>query len=297
MRKPFYMIFRLLRVPQWIKNSLVAAPLFVSGGFDTYSRFTGNMFFAFAAFCLLSSLVYIMNDIRDADGDRLSERKKNSPVAAGEISTGAALAVCAVLFILIVGFVCLWFVISHDISRTQKILIASILAGYAVINTAYSFGLKKIPIVDVSIIACGFMLRFLLGVTVVGAVNTVWFFLIILAASFYMGFGKRRGDESDRYPNEFLDKNIYVCQTLCIVFYTLWCIDPGTVERFGGLYTLWTVPIVFLIMLKYGYNIEKHKDGDPTSVLLRDPSLIILVAIYFLSIIYISLRSYKWEQH
>jgi 4-hydroxybenzoate polyprenyltransferase len=158
------------------------------------------------------------------------------------------------------------------------------------LNLLYSLGFKKIPIVDVSIISAGFILRFLFGAAIIGSMNTVWFFLIILAVSFYMSFGKRRNEMSGEnnkafYSRDFLDKNMYVCQTLSVMFYTLWCIDPLTASRLGNPPLIYTVPVLLLILFRYSFNIEKNASGDPTTVLLNDKALIALCALFVLSLL------------
>ncbi|GMO27287.1 MAG: hypothetical protein Ta2B_07960 [Termitinemataceae bacterium] len=180
---------------------------------------------------------------------------------------------------------------------SNKIKSVLVLSSYAVLNIGYSFGLKNIPIVDVSIIAVGFILRFFLGVIIIGSVATIWFYLIILAASYYLSFGKRRNEilaagETPRavlksYTHDFLDRNMYVCQTLIIIFYTFWAIDPVTIERLGTKSMIWTVPVVLLILFKYSLDIEKSEDGDPTSVLFKDKAILLLCALYLAMLIVI----------
>jgi 4-hydroxybenzoate polyprenyltransferase len=188
-----------------------------------------------------------------------------------------------------------WLVIANSgMPRTNKIFASLRLFVYAALNIAYSFGLKNIPIVDVTLIATGFILRFLLGTVIIGAVATVWFYLIILSAAYYMSFGKRRNeiirnDFGTRkvlryYSQNFLDKNMYVCQTLCIIFYSFWTIDPVTIERLKTRSLIWTVPIMLLIFFKYSLDVEKQVGGDPTTILLKDRALMLLCAVYVICV-------------
>jgi 4-hydroxybenzoate polyprenyltransferase len=288
----------LLRIHHWIKNCLIFVPLLVSGGKVTMLDLINTVIASFA-FCLLSSIIYIINDIRDIETDRLIERKKNSPLVSGSISIRAAILAAVIIFAFLLIYISLWyFCFKNGITIRQKIIVIAVLASYGILNVGYSSGLKNIPIIDVSIIACGFILRFLLGVTIIDQVSTVWFYLLILAGSYYMGFGKRRNEIGNTfgtltpaapsnsrkvlrfYSFSFLDNNIYVCQTLFVVFYTLWCRDPVTVERLHTNNLVWTIPIVLLIFLKYSLDIEKHDEGDPVSVLLKDKALIALCLVY-----------------
>jgi 4-hydroxybenzoate polyprenyltransferase len=172
---------------------------------------------------------------------------------------------------------------------------------YFVLNIAYSFGAKNIPIVDIVILASGYILRVIFGGVIINVSISFWLYLVITLCAFYLGLGKRRNEivhqKTDTrkvlqaYTYNFLDKNMYVCQTLCVVFYALWSIDTDTVTRFGTRAFVYTVPVVFLILLKYSLNIERDSDGDPTTILWEDKALFVLVALYaVLSIIIVCFR-------
>ena len=292
-----YSYFALLRPVHWVKNLLIILSLLVWGQAVT-KPLALNFMLAFISFCLLSSIVYIINDIRDLEKDRFNERKQKSPLVTGALSVREAAAALAVIAAALLLVLILWLgTFDHGLSIKQRGFLLAILGLYLTLNLLYSFGLKKLPLVDVSIIAAGFLLRFLVGVALIDSINTVWFFLIILVASFYMGLGKRRSEmqngSSKLYTHDFLDKNMYVCQTLCVIFYTLWCIDPITVSRLDTPHLIWTVPILLLILFKYSYNIERNNGGDPTTVLLNDKALIALCGIFVLSLfILIHYRSF-----
>jgi 4-hydroxybenzoate polyprenyltransferase len=161
------------------------------------------------------------------------------------------------------------------------------------LNIAYSWGLKNVPIVDVSILASGYVIRVLFGSLIIGVNTSVWLYLVITLCAYYMGLGKRRNEISGNetgtrsvmkfYSHNFLDKNMYVCQTLCVVFYAMWSIDSVTVERFHTSAFVYTIPVILIIFLKYSLNIETESDGDPTSVLLGDKILLLLCGAYIIS--------------
>jgi 4-hydroxybenzoate polyprenyltransferase len=288
---------KLVRVQHWIKNFLVFVPVLV-GGKNINLTVLRNTSIGVVVFCLLASIIYIVNDIRDIETDRLSERKKNSPLVSGKISVKAAFVVATGIFIVFLAGVLFWLVFTNNgMNKTNKTIAALILLFYMALNICYSFGLKNIPILDVTVIATGFILRFLLGVAIIGVVASAWFYLIILSAAYYMGFGKRRNEAANAeniprkvlrlYSVNFLDKNMYVCQTLCIVFYSFWTIDSVTIERLGTHSLVWTVPLMLLIFFKYSFNVEKQSGGDPTMILLKDKVLILLCLLYVAVVFFI----------
>jgi 4-hydroxybenzoate polyprenyltransferase len=278
--------FQLLRVHHYIKNILVLVPLFFSPGMFDSVRVATVSCIGFVVFSLLSSVVYILNDIRDREKDRLHTVKCNRPIARGAVPVRGAVVMLVLLFLVLVSLVA-W----CAAMMAASVLRASILlAVYLLLNTAYSFGLKNIPIVDVTILASGYVLRLLFGAMLIGVDISVWLYLVITVGAYYLGLGKRRNEITNNekgarsvmrfYPHAFLDKNMYMCQALCVVFYALWSIDAVTVEKFGSRAFVFTVPLVLVILLKYSLNIEGDSDGDPTSVILRDKVLLLLCAVY-----------------
>ncbi len=158
---------------------------------------------------------------------------------------------------------------------------------YIVTNFLYSVGLKHVPILDVAILAIGFFLRLLYGAVITGIEISTWFYLTTILGSLYLGLGKRRNElktegDSKRdvlklYSYAFLDKNMYMCLSLAIVFYSLWTIDA--LNKGSGI-LIWTIPLLVLICMKYSFNIESGGDGDPTEIILRDKILLGMILIY-----------------
>jgi 4-hydroxybenzoate polyprenyltransferase len=238
----------------------------------------------FIAFSVLSSVVYIINDLKDMEKDKCHSKKCKRPLAAGTVSPQNAIRLIIVLLIVLIGIVC-------SMGFSYNIFYAvGVLSTYLLINIAYSFGAKNIPIIDVIILAGGYILRVLFGGILLGINISFWLYLVITFCAFYLGFGKRRNEivreKTDIrsvlkvYSYNFLDKSMYVCQTLCIVFYSFWSIDLTTIQRLHTNAFVFTVPIVFLIFLKYNLNIEGDSDGEPTMVLLQDKMLFALVVLY-----------------
>lgn len=271
---------KLIRIKHYLKNFLVFAPLLFSGKFFE-GNYLVNTILAFISFSFMASVVYIINDIRDVEKDRLHPVKKNRPIAAGKVSKKEGIILAIILFV--VSIVINLFTSNSPISYI-------ILIGYLVMNIAYSFGLKNIPIIDILILSVGFLLRVFYGATIVNISVSNWLYLTILSISFYLGLGKRR-NEIDKskdsrkvlkeYSRNFLDKNMYMCLGLTIMFYSLWCVDPINSSRFSGInYLLITVPIVMLICMKYSLDIEGDSFGDPVDVVFSDKVMLALIGIY-----------------
>jgi len=182
--------------------------------------------------------------------------------------------------------VILFFVLSD-----ANIMVGIYIIIYVIINLFYSLGLKNIPLLDITILVSGFLIRVLYGGAVIDVEVSNWLYLTVISMAFYLVIGKRRNEiisskkETRKvlkyYTKEFLDKNMYMCLALAIVFYSLWTMDYNS----GNSMLIWTVPIVILICMKYSMNIELGGDGDPTEVVYEDKILLLLIAIYGISLI------------
>lgn len=270
---------KLIRVHHYIKNLLVFAALICSGQLINPNKLTSGIL-AFVAFCMISSVVYIINDIRDKEKDRKHPTKCNRPIAAGTVSVrnGVILTVALIIIAIICSF------IIFDLTA------ALLLALYFILNIAYSFGLKNIPIMDITILVTGFLIRIVYGAVVTDIMISNWLYLTAIALSFYFALGKRRnelkniGGETrnvlNAYPIGFLDKSMGMCLTMGNVFYALWSMDEKTKSFYNNDYLVFTVPIVMLITMKYSLDIEGDSDGDPVEVLLHDKILLTLCIIY-----------------
>jgi 4-hydroxybenzoate polyprenyltransferase len=281
---------QLLRIHHWIKNTLIFIPLFFSSSLFNTSLIPGTVF-GFICFSFISSIVYILNDIQDKEKDRMHSAKCRRPLASGKIPVTHAVIVLVILFII---FIALLVMIRVTGNRLYNLKSIGLILLYMLINIAYSWGLKNIPIVDVSILASGYVIRVLFGALIIGVNISVWLYLVITLGAYYMGLGKRRneitGNENGSrsvmrfYSHNFLDKNMYVCQALCVVFYALWTVDSVTIEKFHTSAFVYTIPIILIIFLKYSLNIETDTDGDPTSVLLGDKILLSLCGAYVICV-------------
>jgi 4-hydroxybenzoate polyprenyltransferase len=278
----------LLRFHHYIKNLLIFIPLFFSFGFFNIRALAVSAT-GFVIFSVLSSIVYVLNDIQDREKDRLHPTKRLRPLAAGKIPVSRARVILWVLTAVLIILVSLLGILEN---RLTTWLGVGLLAVYLALNVGYSYGLKNIPLVDISILASGYVIRVLFGALIIGSAISVWLYLMITVGAYYLGLGKRRneitttGKEGETravirfYSHNFLDKNMYMCQALCVVFYALWSIDTATVQRLHTNAFVYTIPLFLIIVLKYSLNIETASDGDPTSIVLHDKLLLMLCAVY-----------------
>ena len=280
---------KLIRVHHWLKNFLIFLPLVFSRQLLDASLLI-TAFLGFFGFCLLSSFVYVLNDIRDIEQDRSHPTKKNRPLAAGKISM---LTAKIILILLIVPAAVLIFTASKTGWGW------GVAAVYLAINLWYSNGAKNVPILDIVLLVSGFLVRILFGSAITGIEISNWLYLTVFAASTYLALGKRRNEyrfaqsaaspegnlPSTRnvlafYNYGFLDKNMYICFGLTITFYALWSVDPLTIQNIGNPHLVWTVPLLVILGMKYSLNIEGGGSGDPVEVIFADKVLLCLGAAF-----------------
>lgn len=264
---------KLLRVRHWIKNGLIFLPVIFSSCRELreYTKSLAGFF----AFSLLASAVYIINDIRDVEKDRMHEVKRMRPIASGRVGEARAKVIAVVLIFaaLIMDMV----LSEHQLCSMLCLVI------YLGMNILYSFGLKDKPIIDVVILALGFVIRVLYGSALTAIEASQMLVLTVLLFALYMGLGKRRNEKRklkensrkvlENYTDGFLDKNMYMCQTLAIVFYSIWALGIGGCA-------VYTVALIVIICMRYNLIIEKDSYGDPVDVVCSDKVLIGLVLAF-----------------
>ena len=283
---------KLMRPKHWLKNLLIFIPIVFSKQLLEIGapvRAVGGFF----AFSFLASAIYVLNDIRDVESDRQHEVKRNRPIASGEVGICDA-------YILAIVLVVAAFLLNYTVSTGTKALF--LLLTYFAVNLAYSFGLKHIPFVDIALLVLGFLIRVLYGAAVIDGNVSHWVSLTVIALSFYLSLGKRRnellksnGQAVTRrvlkfYSISFLDKFMYLCLSIAIVFYALWSADEEIILKFHTDKLIWTVPLVILLMMKYSADVESDSHGDPVDVITHDRILLLLAVIYgviMLSLIYL----------
>ena len=237
---------RLFRPNQWLKNGFVFAPLIFSKHLFEKGYLLHSLV-AFISFCLASSLVYINNDIADRKADRLHPEKKKRPIASGEVSVVAGSVVVAVLFALTVF-----------ISLKISVEFTGIVLLYIVLQIFYSFKLKDIVILDVFIIAMGFMLRVFSGAVAINVIISHWIVICTLFLSLFLAVSKRRSElvmiqlhkiETKRkvlneYDINYLNLTLVITATGMAISYSLYTMAERTIETFGTEYLIFTTVFV-----------------------------------------------------
>ncbi|MEJ9221651.1 decaprenyl-phosphate phosphoribosyltransferase [Paenibacillus glucanolyticus] len=276
------LLFRQLRPKQWTKNLLIfAAPLF---SFETINP--GSLLDTLIGFLLLSFVsgcVYIVNDYADREADRNHPVKKYRPMASGALPPKLALVFGALLL-----------AASLAVSYVLNPLFTGLLLLYFAMNVAYSFRLKHVVIIDIMIIAAGFVLRAIAGGLVIHVPFTPWFLLCTMLLSLFLAIGKRRhelhllqNDKGshrkvlDQYSFDLLDQMSSIVTTATIISYSLFTFTSGRT-----VHLMWTIPLVIYGMFRYLYliHIEK-KGGAPDRVLLEDTHILITVILYVISVV------------
>ena len=271
---------RLLRVKHYIKNFIIFLPLFFDGQLLNYDLLKTCIIGA-VCFSLLSSVAYIFNDIMDKAEDTKHSEKCKRPIASGAITIARAYVVILILFV-VLSVIC-YFVVYDNLFALLIFVL------YISINVFYSVKLKHIPIVDVCILASGFFFRLLLGSVVTGIEISSWLYLTVTCLSFFMALGKRRNEMKYEtggtrlvlhgYSYEFLDKFMYLCLTLTLIFYSLWVIIGGA-DISGNNMTKATIPLAIIACMRYCLIIERSSSGDPVEVVFSDFILKIIGVIF-----------------
>lgn len=285
-------LFKTMRPRQWTKNVFIFAALVFDKQLFDVDSFLRTLA-GFALFCLISSSVYIFNDLADVEADRQHPEKKNRPIASGKLSVSAAWAAGIVL--VIITFVLAWL-----LSPGFELVIMA----YFVINLAYSKWLKHIAILDVLIISLGFVLRVGAGVTLIDVERfSPWLYIVMFLLSLFLGFGKRRAELAllahgagshrkvlDGYTLPLLDQYIMIVSGTTIVAYSLYTFSAPNVPENHSM--MLTIPFMVYAIFRYLYLIEvKHAGGTPEEVLLSDrpfQASMLLWAITVIVIFYFS---------
>lgn len=289
-------ILRLIRPKQWIKNMFVFIPMFFAGElFDLHSLYLCAV--TFLAYSLMASSIYCYNDIVDADADRRHPVKCHRPVASGAVSVRLAYTLMAFLAVLSVAVVLL---LPPEVMAN----VLAVVLFYYLLNLSYCSKLKQYAIVDVCIVAFGFVLRILAGGFACEVTPSNWLVIMTFLLTLFMSFAKRRDDvlrmnetgeaprkNTVRYNLTFINQAITITASVTLVCYIMYCVSPEVVERFQTPYLYLTFVFVLIGLLRYiQIAVVDQKSGDPTKIILRDHfSQIIVVAwlLTFLLMIYV----------
>jgi 4-hydroxybenzoate polyprenyltransferase len=277
-----------LRPQQWLKN------LFVFGGLVFAQRlFTPSVWpalGAFAIFCGLSGAVYLLNDVADREKDRLHPDKRHRPIAAGQLTPAVAIGAAVVLIAGGLGL---------GLALSPRFALAAL--AYVVLLVAYSVWLKHVVIVDVLVVASGFVLRAVAGALAIDVAISGWLLICTILLALFLALGKRRhevltlGEAAARhrpilaeYSPSFLDQMIAVVTASTVTAYALYTMSPETVAKFHTHLLPATLPFVLYGIFRYLYLLYHRRiGGNPSEIVVRDRALLINSLLWMLSVLVI----------
>lgn len=295
-------IIRLVRPKQWLKNVFVLIPVFFGGRLSDVHDLLATAF-AFVAFSFAASSIYCFNDIIDAEADRRHPVKCSRPVARGSVTMRQAYMLMAQMILLALCVVLCGRYLSV-FTPSQALRVGGVIAGYWLLNLAYCAWLKKYAIVDVSVIAFGFVLRVLAGGFATDIIPSRWLVLMTFLLTLFLSLAKRRDDvlrmnatgeaprtNTIRYNLTFINQAITITASITTVCYIMYTVSPEVIARFQTEYLYLTTCFVILGLLRYiQITVVDEQSGDPTKIMLRDrfmQAVVVLWAISFAIIIYL----------
>ncbi|MFV0331865.1 MAG: decaprenyl-phosphate phosphoribosyltransferase [Dysgonomonas sp.] len=276
---------QLMRIHQWVKNFFIFLPLFFAFKMDQIPLLIADVW-AFIGFCFVASSIYIINDWNDIEADRLHPEKRNRPLASGAVNKKEASFL--ILALLTTG------VVIYSLFLNQTALI--ILLSYFVLNIFYSLKLKHVPIIDISIVAIGFVIRIFIGGVVTDTPLSRWIVVMTFLLAIFLALGKRRDDvvifektgdkvrkNVDGYNLTFLNMSLIIVSAIMIVAYIMYTISPEVTDRNGdNLYI--TSFFVFVGLFRYLQIIfVEERGGNPTSIFLKDNFIRIILVLWAVS--------------
>lgn len=276
-----------LRPRQWTKNLIVLAGL-IFGERLLDPAAVADATVAFAVFCLLSGVVYIVNDVRDREADRRHPRKSARPIASGALAVSTALVFAGLLT-----------VVSLGVALLLSFEFAVVAATYLVLLVLYSIWLKHLVILDVLTLALGFVLRAWGGAAAVSVVMSHWLLLLALLLALFLALSKRRAElvgladdarhhrpALAEYSPQLLDQMVSVVTASTLLAYALYTIDPETVARFGTDRLIWTLPFPLYGIFRYLYLVHRRDGGgSPSEILVTDRPILACVLLWGAAII------------
>jgi 4-hydroxybenzoate polyprenyltransferase len=278
-------VIRLLRIRQWVKNLFLFIPTFFAGKIFDFSEL-GLLLAGALAFSLAASGIYVINDYKDRHLDKLHPRKKKRPIASGEVSEKTAQVLMGVL---LVGALALSFFIHLDFFY--------LLLVYVSLNIAYSMGLKNIAILDLFIVAFGFLLRVYSGGVIAGVPVTDWLAIMILLLALFLVTAKRRDDliirsetgelvrkASNSYNLEFINSCLTLLSAVIIVAYIMYTVSPAVTDRFKSTHLFMTTIFVIAGIMRYlQITFVEQDSGSPTTILYKDKFILITILGWIIS--------------
>jgi len=281
-------LVQTLRVKQWMKNLFVLAALIFTRNY-TDPRLASQALAGFGLFCLLSSCVYLINDVMDLEADRRHPIKRHRPIASGKLSVSFALALSVVLGIFSL-------VLSYFLLGWEFLGIALV---YLILNLIYSKVLKHIVILDVLVVSIGFVLRAMAGAAAIGVDISQWLLLCTILLSLFLALSKRRHelvllDEEAtnhrailrEYSPYLLDQLIAVVTASTLMAYALYTMDPGVQENLGTTKLIFTTPFVIYGIFRFLYLVhQKEQGGDTSEIIVTDMPFALNILLWVMSLL------------
>lgn len=296
-------LIEAMRPEQWVKNLFVLVAVPFSGRWGDGGAWAMAAA-ALAGFCLLSSAIYLVNDIADRASDLAHPAKRRRAVASARLSVATA-GVAAAALLAAGAIVTAWIAVAlYDPHAPLSGMSVSLWAGlYVAITLAYSAGLKGRPILDVLIVAMGFVLRAMAGAAAIGAAISPWLVICTFTLCLFIALGKRRSEivalgagpagQTRRvhrfYTLSNLDHMLAVSAALALVTYVLYCVAPRTVDHVGSLHLIWTIPLVVYGMFRYYCLMLLAGGEDPIRLVLRD-KVLWAVAVAWVALVVVVLK-------
>ena len=300
---------QLIRPKQWLKNVFVLLPVFFGGAMKSLPSVYASLV-AFVAYSFVASSVYCFNDIIDAEADRRHPVKCHRPVASGAVSKSQAVGLMVLMFVL--SMLTLGLLTTERIVPEGSTLstlyspwtVVGIILFYYLLNLGYCAWFKRYAIVDVFIIAFGFVLRLLAGGLASGVVLSKWIVLMTFLLTLFLSFAKRRDDvvrmektgeaprqNTIRYNLTFINQAITITASVTLVCYIMYTVSPEVTARAKSENLYLTTIFVLLGLMRYiQLSVVDNRSGDPTKALLRDrflQAVVLLWALAFALIIYL----------
>lgn len=276
---------KLLRPKDWAKNLFLFVPLFFAGELRHWEEYP-PLLLGFVAFCCMASSIYIINDYRDIEDDKKHPVKSKRPLASGAVSKTTAVVICILL--ILAGFAIAYFI-------KEKFLF--VLSIYFFLNLAYSFGLKSIPILDIVIVAIGFVLRIKGGAVITNIGISEWLNIMVFLLALFMAIGKRRDDvllklssgtdmrkSIKGYNLEFLNVVLALVCAVIVVAYFMYTMSPDVLQRLGTYRLYYTCLFVLAGIMRYLQIIfVQAASGSPTKILYKDRFIQITILLWIAS--------------
>ena len=274
-------LFRLMRVYQWTKNALVLMPLVFAQQLMNHGAVARRLL-AMIAFCGADIATYIFNDILDLENDKRHPEKKNRPLPKGDIGRWQAIVLASFL---------LWVSVWLGFQLNSRFLLA--LLTYIVLTVSYSLILKNVFIVDVIVVALGFVIRAIAGAVAIEVVFSNWLIVCTLFLALFLALGKRRGEivlledgarthreVLHHYSTSFIDQMLLIVAGGALITFTIYTCSTEVVARIGTDKLYMTLPFVLYGLARYLWLVEKNGTGDPSQVLLKDWPTCIAVLLW-----------------